>query len=257
MSRSLSSGEFTRDDAPKLRNIPVVTADGEEIGHVGDVYYDEDSGRVQCVGVPGDAIGFRNVMVPVSGAMFDGETLRLSYTRDHLRDWGDDAGDELVADRWRSERDYHTSFGDRGDKVAAAGSGASAEAADLSGDLRDRAQQAVTRSEEEVHVGKERIESGRLRLRKWVETKQVEVPVELRKEKVAVKREPLDQPVSRDTIGDDEVEVTFGEERLVVEKQAVAKERVSLCKDVETDRTTVSGDARKERVDVDNDTDRT
>ena len=99
---------LTKDDIPRLRNIPVLTADGEEVGHVGDVYYDEASGRVECVGVPGDAIGFTNVMVPVGGAELVAGELRLRYTRDQLRDFGDrDERDELDADRWGAERDYY------------------------------------------------------------------------------------------------------------------------------------------------------
>ena len=103
---------LTKRDIPRLRNIPVRTADDEEIGHVGDVYYDEATGRVECVGVPGDAVGFTNVVVPAHGAALEGDTLRLPYTREQLRDFGrrDDAA-ELDADRWHSERDYYGGLG--------------------------------------------------------------------------------------------------------------------------------------------------
>ena len=42
-----------------------------------------------------------------------------------------------------------------------------------------------------------------------------------------------------------------------MQKQAVAKERVSLEKDVETDRERVSDELKKERVEVEGDVDRT
>ena len=41
------------------------------------------------------------------------------------------------------------------------------------------------------------------------------------------------------------------EEEAVVQKQTVAKERVSLEKDVETERATIADELRKERVGVD------
>ena len=43
-------------------------------------------------------------------------------------------------------------------------------------------------------------------------------------------------------------------EEPVVQKQTVARERISLDKDVETETQTVSDEVRKERVDVDGDT---
>src|SRR4051812_10783203 len=41
---------LSEDQVPELRNVPVY-AGGEEIGHVGDIYYDEGTGHVACVGV--------------------------------------------------------------------------------------------------------------------------------------------------------------------------------------------------------------
>jgi stress response protein YsnF len=57
--------------------------------------------------------------------------------------------------------------------------------------------------------------------------------------------------VSGTEIGEEEVEVPLRAEQPVVEKQTVAKERVGLEKDVETETETVSEELRKERVDVD------
>ena len=94
-----------------------------------------------------------------------------------------------------------------------------------------------------------------MRLRKWVETENVERDVDLRRETAEVHREPIDRPVTGAAIGEDEIEVTLHEERPVVEKEAVARERISLDKDVDVDRETVGGDVRRERVEVDGDVD--
>ena len=48
--------------------------------------------------------------------------------------------------------------------------------------------------------------------------------------------------------------MTLREEEPVVEKQAVAKERIGIEKDVETDTETVTAELRKERVDINEDT---
>ena len=90
-------------------------------------------------------------------------------------------------------------------------------------------------------------------LRKWVETEPVETDVELRRERVRVEREPIDQPASGAEIGEQAVEVPVHEEQAVVQKETVAKERISLEKDVETERERVGDEVRKERVEVEGD----
>jgi len=50
--------------------------------------------------------------------------------------------------------------------------------------------------------------------------------------------------------------VVLNEEEVVTEKRAVPKERVRLDKDVETEQREVSGEVRKEKIDVDDDTGR-
>ena len=233
-----SISQLTRTDVPKLRHIPVFTADGEQVGHVGDVYYDEASDRVQCVGVPGDGLGFSNVMVPVSGAELTDEGLRLPYRRDQLRDFGDvgDTG-EVEADRWEEERSYYAAF-DETDRRETA--------------TRDE-DASLTRSEEELRVGKERVEVGEVRLRKYVETEPVEASVEIQRETVEVERRPVDREATDADFEEREVEVSLHEERPVVEKQAVAKEEISLQKNVEVEQETIRDEVRKERVEVEED----
>ncbi len=125
------------------------------------------------------------------------------------------------------------------------------------GDEADVQEQGmVTRHEEELRVGTRDVETGRARLRKWVETEPEEVDVALRRETARVTREPVDQPVSGGEIGDEEIDVPLRGEEAVVEKQTVAKERVGLERDVETERETVGGEVRKEQIDVEGDVDR-
>lgn len=225
------TSELSKADIPKLRNIPVVTADGEEIGHVGDAYYDENTERLQCIGIAADAIGLSKRVIPAGGATLDDDgRLRLPYTRAQIEgspDWGDDAGwdEQRYSDRYREVSDYY-----------------------------DRAEdQALTRSEEELAVGTREVEAGSLRLKKWVETEPVEADVELRRETAEITREPVNEAVTGVELGEEEIEVPLHEERPVVEKEAVAKERIRVEKDVETERETISDELRKERVEVEED----
>jgi hypothetical protein len=110
MRYRVGSGTLTTEDVPRMHGVPFLTSDGEEIGHVGDVYYEAASRRVECVGVPGDAIGLTKLMVPVGGAQLTEDGLRLPFTRDQLRDFGDAEG-HLDDERWADELLYYSSLG--------------------------------------------------------------------------------------------------------------------------------------------------
>jgi uncharacterized protein (TIGR02271 family) len=123
---------------------------------------------------------------------------------------------------------------------------------DLTGD------DAMTRSEEELRVGTTERDRGRARLRKWVETEDVEETVPVRRETARVEREPvtddnIDAAMRGPDITESEHEVTLTEEEPVVEKRTVPKERVRLDKDVETDEERVGERVRRERVEVEDD----
>ncbi len=116
----------------------------------------------------------------------------------------------------------------------------------------------MTRSEEQLNVDTERVQAGKARLRKWVETENVQVDVPVRKEKAVVVTEPVtdtnrDAAYSGRDITEDEHEVVLNAERPVVSKEAVPQERVRLDTEVEESVETVGGEVRKERIDVDGD----
>jgi len=209
---------LTEDQVPELRNVPVY-ASGEEIGHVGDIYYDDSTGQVACVGVKGDALGFSRQWIPAQGAMLQEDGLYVDYGREQLED--------------APRRD---------------------DDSDLDDDLYQQVRTHFTRHEEELAVGKERTQAGSVRLRKWVETQPVSADVELERETAHVTREDVDEPVGRDAEGafeEQEIEVPLEAEHAVVSKQVVAKERVGLEKGARTETQTVDESVRKERVEVD------
>jgi uncharacterized protein (TIGR02271 family) len=127
---------------------------------------------------------------------------------------------------------------------------------DTSGPTTD---DAMTRSEEYLVAGTEQVEAGRARLRKYVvtETQRVDVPVS--HEEVRLEREPItdanqDAAYSGGDITDEEHEVTLRAERPVVTTETEPVERVRLGKETVTGTETVSGEVRKEQVELDDPT---
>jgi uncharacterized protein (TIGR02271 family) len=113
----------------------------------------------------------------------------------------------------------------------------------------------MTRSEEELRVGTTERERGRVRLRKYVTTEQVEQTVPVQRERVRVEREPItdanrDAAVSGPEISEEEHEVVLREEEPVVQKRVVPRERVRLDKDTITDEERVAEQVRKEQIEV-------
>jgi uncharacterized protein (TIGR02271 family) len=112
-------------------------------------------------------------------------------------------------------------------------------------------QESVTLHEERLNVGTEKVETGRVRLRKHVvtETEQVEVPVQ--REEVVVERVPAGEETGGElSEGDSEAEVTLTEERPVVNKETVATEQVNIGTRTVQDTETVSGEVGHEEVDI-------
>jgi hypothetical protein len=116
--------------------------------------------------------------------------------------------------------------------------------------------EALTRSEEEMHVKVERHASGKARLRKFVEVEEVEQTVPVRHEEVKVEREPLsaaDREALRSgaEISEAERYVTLHEESPVVETEVVAKERVRMRVEEHVEQKKVRGRVRKEKIETD------
>jgi len=123
---------------------------------------------------------------------------------------------------------------------------------DTSGPTTD---DAMTRSEERLRAGTEKVEAGRARLRKYVVTEQQQVNVPVTREEVRVEREPITdenrgQALDGPALSEEEHEVVLTEERPVVQTEAVPVERVRLSKEQVQDEQTVTADVRKEVIDT-------
>ena len=113
----------------------------------------------------------------------------------------------------------------------------------------------LTRSEEQLHVGTEKVQTGRAQLRKVVVTEQQTVTIPVSREEVRLVREPIAPGDTVDaTIGEAAAEVVLTEERVVVSKETVAVERVRLGTVTITEQQEITEAVRKEKIEFNDST---
>ena len=110
----------------------------------------------------------------------------------------------------------------------------------------------MTRSAEELRIGKRLERKGDVRVAKHVETERVRQDVPLRQEQVHVERRPVDRTAGAAAeFRDQEIVVPVMEEEAVIEKRPVVQEEIVITKESVTKQQTVETDLRHEEVDVD------
>jgi uncharacterized protein (TIGR02271 family) len=248
-------------DAYTWQGRDLLGSDGEKIGSVKEIYKDQRTGKPEWALVTSGLFGTRAHFVPLAGAEPTGEAVRVQVTKEQVKEAPSIDGDGQLSEHEERQlfEHYGVPYTEDGSVTAEgaprgeAGNGSVGQ--DTSGPNTDN---AMTRSEQELRVGKATQESGRARLRKYVVTEQVQTSVPVQREEVRLEREPIteanrDQAVDGPEISDEEHEVVLHEEVPVVEKQTVPKERVSLQKDTITDEQQLSEEVRKERIETEGD----
>ena len=232
--------------------------DGDKIGKIDDIYEDKQTGQPEWALVNTGLFGTKKTFVPLRGAKPVGEDVRVPVQKAHVKDAPGIDPDGELSETEERQLFTHYDLGYETDVDASTGNGQEASTGsghDASGPTTD---DAMTRSEEELRVGTERREAGRARLRKYVVTETEQRTVPVRREEVRVEREPItegnvDQALDGPAISEEEHEVVLHEERPVVDKEVVPKERVRLTAEEHTDEETVSEELRKERIETDGD----
>jgi uncharacterized protein (TIGR02271 family) len=245
----------------------VVGSDGEKIGKLSEIYDDPETGKPEWATVSSGLFGTKSNFVPLAGASAAGEDVRVRVTKDQVKD-----APGVETDGELSEQEEQRLFEHYGVPYTSAGSttaqGAPSTGQPTMGTDRSEAggrggqdtsgpttDDAMTRSEEELRVGTAEREAGRARLRKYVVTEMQTRTVPVRREEVRVEREPItdsnrDAALDGPEISEDEHEVILHEEEPVVEKRAVAKERVRLDTETVTEEREVSEQVRKEQIEA-------
>jgi uncharacterized protein (TIGR02271 family) len=241
------------------RGREVIGRDGEKIGKLKEIYLDYETDTPEWALVNTGLFGTKSNFVPLAGAAPAREDVQVQFTKEQVKeapgiaDEGELSQEEEATLYRHYGLEYSKSRSESGLPGGAAGDGG--ETGVSSGD------DAMTRSEEELRVGKARRERGRARLRKYVVTEEVQQTVPVKREKARLEREPItdenvDAVTARPDFSEKEDEVVLSEEEVIVEKRTVPRERVRMIKDVETDEREVSEEVRKERIEAEGDVDR-
>ena len=196
----------TTEELQRMEGQTAVDANGAKLGKVGQVYLDDRSGQPLWVTITTGMFGTRQNFAPLYGSRSDGDNLQLAVSKDMVKDApGVEADDHIEDSENEALYTYYDGY---------LGTGAQGETQDTSrqgpeyaGDTReDRSGQdgvqgrdtsgpttddAMTRSEERLHVGTENTEAGQARLRKYVVTENVTQTVPVSHEEVRLEREPI------------------------------------------------------------------
>ena len=261
-------------DYTRLIGRTVYSTDGQKIGELRQVYLDDQTEQLQFITVNTGLFGTSESFVPASDASATEDGVTVPFDKDKVKHAPKMDADGHISPEQEQEiyAYYGLAYGGYGtSNVGTGGTGHldthdtshldthGTVGHDTSGPTTD---EAMTRSEEQLHVGTERHEAGRVRLRKWVETEQQQLTVPVSRERAVLEREPVtdvdvDHALSGKAISEEEHEIVLHEERAVVEKTVTPVERVRLDKQVVTEHQTVADEVRKERIEVEGDVDLT
>ncbi|WP_017569694.1 PRC and DUF2382 domain-containing protein [Nocardiopsis halotolerans] len=251
---------MARDRTPAdLIGHNVLDQEGHNVGRINQVYLDDNTDQPSWVSVHTGLFGRHETLVPLQGSQPVEEDIRVPYDKSTVKDAPHiDADRHISPEEEQTVREYYAQHGGvmgRQGTEAEAGPGPMATGrTDMGAGERDDA--AMTRSEERVDIGVERRESGRARMRKYVETEQFDESVPLHHDELQVERRRIDDPSAvpeAREMGEDEESFTLYEERPVVSKEQVPVEEVHVRKRDVTREEHVQGERRRERIDMEND----
>jgi uncharacterized protein (TIGR02271 family) len=269
----------THQDLTSLIGHPVYDAEGNKIGTAGNIYHSDASGEPEWVTVKTGMFGTKESFVPLSGATGDDKGLHVAVLKDSVKDAPRIDEDGHLSDTETAElyRHYGLTPGSAamsGDQTGKTRGGVPPQGTEMGreaaarpapapvgreaakADFSNTPRQSMLRSEERLHASTETVESGRVRLRKYVVTSEQQITVPIRREEVHITREPV-KPGEAGTaanIGEEEREVILHEERPVVAKETVAVERVSLDTEIVREDREISDTVRREEVEIDDGT---
>ena len=248
-------------------------SDGAKLGTIEAFFADDRTGAPTWVAVSTGLFGTRHSVVPVSGATFDDGALRIPVTADAMKSAPAMAGDHLAP---ADEEALRQHYGIAAPPVAvqppvaadpmpdgtAARHAASTEPA---GPVASPSDGGMTRSEEQLRVGTERVAATRARLVKYVVTEDVQITVPIRREEIRVEQVPVDgedgdwageslempagtAEAAATASGGLPDEIILHTERPVVTVEVVPVERVRLRTELVQGQETVTEQVQREQI---------
>jgi uncharacterized protein (TIGR02271 family) len=266
----------------ELIDSAVVDPEGNKLGKVGNVYLADATRQPEWITVKTGLFGTKESFVPLSGAHTDKDGVHVRVAKDAVSDAPRIDADGHLSPEESAQLYQHYGLpmprtspdGRMDDRAQGKGTGRSGmdsaagteraamgdagrgkSGMDSAGRKGDRdADRTMTRSEEQLNVGTEQVETGHVRLRKYVVTEEQQVTVPVSHEEVRIEREPITKGRGgKAEIGEDEQDVVLHAEKPVVNKETVAVERARLKTETVTEDQTVSGQVRKEQFEVTDD----
>ncbi len=258
-------------DPAQLNGASVEGSDGSKIGKVSDVYLDEQTSRPEWAAVKTGMFGGHVSLVPLATAEFDGALLRVPYSKDQIKDAPHQDPEGALSPEQEAQIFTHYGVPYGGETVTAQTGGEGGQESGRTGgkgkqesertggkgkqESGRNTDEAMTRSEEQLHVGTEQTHGGTARLRKYVTTEDVTKTVPVSHEEVRVQREPITdanrgEAMSGAELSEEEHEVTLHAEKPVVNKETVPVERVKLGTETVTEEHTVNETVGKEQIEM-------
>ncbi|WP_007027064.1 DUF2382 domain-containing protein [Saccharomonospora iraqiensis] len=257
----------------ELVDSSVLDSQGRKIGKVGTVYLSDETRNPEWVTVRTGMLGHKESFVPLQGSHMENDGIHVQVSKDQVSnapstDTDSDLSGEESAELYRHydmpapraarpEESTGTAEGTGTAAGTTAGTAAGETGRQETGTTRGRSpeEESMVRSEERMRAGTDEVESGRVRLRKYVVTEEQQMKVPVSHEEVRVEREPITEEdraeAATGELGEEEQEVTLHSEQPHVEKESVPVEKVRLGKERVAEEETVSGEVRKEQFDID------
>ncbi|MEA2273930.1 MAG: hypothetical protein QOI98_2638 [Solirubrobacteraceae bacterium] len=183
--------------AYEWRGRTAVDCDGDKVGKLDEIYLDQETGEPEWALVSTGPFGSRSTFVPLVGASLSGQSVCLNWDKSTIKDAPsiEPEGDLSHEEEAQLCRHYGLPYAGFRSNTGHDTGGPNTE-------------DAMTRSEEEPAVGKSRQERGRVRLKKFVATEQVQTTVPVEREVARLEREPItegnvDQALDGPSISDD------------------------------------------------------
>ena len=155
----------------------LIDSNGEKIGTVDELYTDREGDRPEWALVHTGLFGMKRSFVPIKHASASGEEVQVPVLKQQVSDAPKVEPDGELSETEERQlfEHYAVPYTTEGTTTAVGAPGAA-----TTGQGEQGTDDAMTRSEEELHVGTASRERGRVRLRKYVVTEEVQktVPVQ-------------------------------------------------------------------------------
>ena len=167
--------DLTTQDLPQIRGKPLYSSEGEKIGDIEDVFLDDQSHRPEWVRIGVGLLGMKNVLVPIEAITREGDGLKVSYSKDKVKDAPkvdanyispEEEGElyQYYGLQPRSPSELNEARGAPGDELQQRTPATPPSGAPPAGER----QGGIGVPEEQTLAARGRAEPGNVRLRKWV-----------------------------------------------------------------------------------------